>query len=250
MPLATILYNYWRICYQTAWQGSPKLRNRADTLRLREFSCSSRSTPTLMNEPTDGFVPDLSRRDWIASVASALGLSVTAATLPMLLSACNTPPSAPSPAQPDRPQPDPRTALVEQLAEMIIPQTDTPGAIETGTPAFVLHFMRICATTQEREKFDRGLAKLEAVAKTQQAGPFTTLTSEARTALLHKLDRGQTPFDAADKAFFSLLKSAVLLGYYTSEAGATQELAFLPVPGAYRGNFPFAQVGKAWSLPG
>ena len=198
-----------------------------------------------MSEQADGFVPSPARREWIASVASALGLGVTAATLPVLLSACAAPPQADASANTDA-----RTPLVERLAEMIIPRTDTPGALETGTPAFVLHFMRICATPEEQEKFGRGLGKLEVVARSQRAKSFTALTAEARTALLHQLDRGEAPFDASDKAFFSLLKSVVLLGYYTSEAGATQELAFLPVPGAYRGNFPFAGVGKAWSLPG
>lgn len=195
-----------------------------------------------MSERIESGGPRFTRREWMLSAASTLGLGLAAGSLPLLLTACEE-------AAKRGAATDPQGRLLEQLAEAIIPRTETPGAIDTGTPAFVQSYFEICAKKEDRETFARGLAKIEAMAKTQHAASFVDLKPEAQTDLLHRLDRGEKPFTADDKAFFGLLKSAVLLGYYTSEAGATQELAFLPVPGGYRGNVPFASVGKAWAQP-
>jgi hypothetical protein len=48
--------------------------------------------------------------------------------------------------------------------------------------------------------------------------------------------------------YFRLLKELVLLGYYTSEAGATRELRYAAVPGAFRGCVPLAEIGRAWAV--
>jgi hypothetical protein len=47
--------------------------------------------------------------------------------------------------------------------------------------------------------------------------------------------------------FFHTMKELTLLGYYTSQIGATQELKYAPVPGRFDGCVPFATVGRAWS---
>ena len=47
--------------------------------------------------------------------------------------------------------------------------------------------------------------------------------------------------------FFFKLKLLTVLGYYTSEIGATNELAFNPVPARYDGDVDFAKVGKQWT---
>lgn len=195
-----------------------------------------------MSERIESGGPRFTRREWMLSVASTLGLGIAAGSLPLLLSACEQV-AAPEAGS------DPHMRLLEQLAEAIIPRTDTPGAIDTGTPGFVQSYFAICADAQDRQAFADGLEKVDAAAKAEHAALFVDLAAEARTGLLHRLDRGEAPFTADDKAFFALLKSAVLLGYYTSEAGATRELGFLPIPGGYRGNVPFASVGKAWAQP-
>ena len=53
----------------------------------------------------------------------------------------------------------------------------------------------------------------------------------------------------ADEAppFFRQLKELTLAGYYTSEAGATQELQWLAAPGRWDADVPLADVGRAWA---
>jgi gluconate 2-dehydrogenase gamma chain len=46
--------------------------------------------------------------------------------------------------------------------------------------------------------------------------------------------------------FFRRLKELSLLGYYTSEVGATKELRVSPM-GAYHGDVPFRTLGRTWA---
>jgi len=48
------------------------------------------------------------------------------------------------------------------------------------------------------------------------------------------------------QAFFRTMKELTLVGYYTSEAGATRELRVNPM-GRYRGDVPYAEIGTAWA---
>jgi hypothetical protein len=54
------------------------------------------------------------------------------------------------------------------------------------------------------------------------------------------------PADAGPKAFFRTMKELTLVGYYTSEVGATRELRVNPM-GRYRGDVPYAAVRTAWA---
>ena len=61
-----------------------------------------------------------------------------------------------------------------------------------------------------------------------------------------ELDEEWDPEDVGRQAFFRTLKELVLVGYYTSEAGATQELRMPPM-GSWTGDMPYADVGRAWA---
>ena len=52
---------------------------------------------------------------------------------------------------------------------------------------------------------------------------------------------------AAPPPFFRQLKELTLAGYYTSEAGATQELQWLAAPGRWDADVPLSEVGRAWA---
>jgi hypothetical protein len=48
--------------------------------------------------------------------------------------------------------------------------------------------------------------------------------------------------------FFRTMKELTLIGYYTSEPGATKELRHVPVPGRYEGCVPFTKIGRTWAV--
>jgi hypothetical protein len=50
-----------------------------------------------------------------------------------------------------------------------------------------------------------------------------------------------------DSSFFKILKDYTLTGYFLSEVGATQALAYERVPGGFWGDLPLAPNQKAWA---
>ena len=60
------------------------------------------------------------------------------------------------------------------------------------------------------------------------------------------LDGDWDPADVGRQSFFRTLKELVLVGYYTSEVGATEELRMHPW-GAWRADIPYSEVGRAWA---
>jgi hypothetical protein len=139
-------------------------------------------------------------------------------------------------------------ALTAVLAEHIIPATDTPGALAVGAHRTIDHMLMVCATASEQQSFIAGLERVDAIALAADGKRFRALPAKRQVALLHALDGGTAPFSADDQQFFRKMKSYTLFAYYTSEAGSTLELAYLPVPGGYKGNFPVRKNTRTWAI--
>jgi hypothetical protein len=152
----------------------------------------------------------------------------------------------------------PQREMVAHLAEMIIPTTDTPGAAAAGVPAFIDRIVSTWYTDRERELFLAGLGELATFCTTRFSHDFNACTDAQRTEALTDAESrasGYRPSPAylitaePDQAspFFFKLKELTVLGYYSSEIGATKELAYNPVPGRYDGDYDLAKVGRQWS---
>lgn len=57
-----------------------------------------------------------------------------------------------------------------------------------------------------------------------------------------------TPFGDDEVAFFRAMKELTLLGYYTSQPGATRELRYAAVPGRYDGCVPVDAGTRTWAV--
>lgn len=143
------------------------------------------------------------------------------------------------------------------LVELIIPETDTPGAIEAGVPAFVELIVSDWYTDKEREIFLEGLAALDKFCQKSFGKSFSRCDTDAQIGALKWVEResksyrsNAAPGDntlSEDAPFFLKLKELSVLGYYTSEIGATQELIYNPMPMTYDGDINFVDVGRQWS---
>lgn len=138
--------------------------------------------------------------------------------------------------------------LTGVLAELVIPRTDTPGALDVGAHRTVDHLLAVCADAQAQAAWKAGLARIDAAARTNGGKGFTALPPARQVALLQALDAGSAPFGPADQGFFRQLKGHVAFAYYTSEAGASQELAYLPVPGGFKGDVKVTRSTHTWAL--
>ena len=71
--------------------------------------------------------------------------------------------------------------------------------------------------------------------------------TEDATADQRKKDPVRPHPEPGHQPFFRTMKELTLLGYYTSQIGATQELKYAQVPGRFDGCVPFSSIGRAWS---
>jgi hypothetical protein len=136
-------------------------------------------------------------------------------------------------------------ALVAAISERIVPTTDTPGAITAGVPAFLEMMLVDWYAPKDRNDFVAGLKMLDSISRSQHGKAFATMSGGQQDAILASAMKGGMQGLSHD--FFEHCRQLVLLGYYTSEAGATMERVYLPLPGHYDGAYPYAKVRRIFS---
>lgn len=132
-------------------------------------------------------------------------------------------------------------AFLAEVADIIIPTTDTPGAKAAGAEKFIVRVMRDCYKKEDQDKFYAGLAKLDADSKAKFGKGFVELDTAQKNEMV-KLAT------VNDKPFFLRMKELTVTGYFTSEIGTTKALAYLPIPGKFQGCVPLKPGQKAWAL--
>lgn len=126
------------------------------------------------------------------------------------------------------------------LVDEILPATDSPAASSADTHFFMDSALPLCASSRAQATFREGLAAL-------MSGDFVQKEPAARVAMLRDCAARDLP-RPYDDSFFRILKDYTLTGYFLSEIGATQALAYEKVPGGYWGDLPLAPGQKAWAL--
>ena len=133
-------------------------------------------------------------------------------------------------------------ALLEQVAETIIPASDTPGAIDAGVPAFMRQMLGDWGSPETRIEFLGVLDAIEKQSWKRYGAAFLALPPERRLDVMRSVDAESINRQDVGYRKFKWL---VLVSYYQSEAGATQELRYELVPGAWRPCLPLNEVGRA-----
>lgn len=142
-------------------------------------------------------------------------------------------------------------ALLDEIGETIIPATDVPGAKAIGIGRFLAMMIADCYTPAEQQALRDGIGRLAAGYTQRFGGAFATGSAVNRTTYLNDLDREQKAYHqnlapGAPPHYFRVIKELTILGYFSSEVGATQALRYAEVPGSYDGNAPYARGQRAW----
>lgn len=139
--------------------------------------------------------------------------------------------------------------VVIAATELILPETDTPGAKSARVSEFIDLLLTEWFTEEERRPFLRGIRELDERAErgflesseAEQVAILKEMESEAREALDilgdSRRDRRQA-LSTVEAPFFSALKWLTLYGYFTSEVGMDKELEHVVFPGTYDGCTP------------
>ena len=158
-------------------------------------------------------------------------------------------------------------ALVADLADVIIPTTSTPGAKAAKVNEIIDVVLKDCYKPADQQRFIDGLTMTQKMSQDSYGKSFTQLDANQKIELMKKLEAdskqqkskaagavaGQQDVQiAAEKQnvtpFFVMLKDLTLMGYFTSEIGATQALEYVAIPGRYDGCVPLKPGQKAWAI--
>ncbi len=131
--------------------------------------------------------------------------------------------------------------LITELAEVIIPTTNTPGAKAAGIGEFVSYVIGHCTDTTQQEAFRRGLQQTDALSQSAHGKRFELLKGPQKAGLMEQLAR-------QEKAFFTTLRELTIVGYFTSETGATQALDYVAIPGRFEGEIPLKPGQRTWAI--
>jgi len=131
--------------------------------------------------------------------------------------------------------------------DVLIPKTDTPGAVEAGVPQLIDLLATDIYTEEDQKRWQEGIAQMNADSQEKFGTDFASATVEQQTELLTEYDQ-QVFSPNADRSggrpFFGDFKQLVVTGFCTSELGATQHLQYEAVPGDYSGCVPIEEAGR------
>lgn len=190
----------------------------------------------------------MNRRDAISRVGLLLGGTIVGAN--MFLEGCK--PADKKEGGNLTFQPD-AAAYLDEIAETILPATSTPGAKAAKVGAFMIVMVNDCYTKDDQKIFHEGMDKLNEASTKKFDKAFMAITPQQRHDLLVEIDKEQRDYMSKKKQedpshYFRMLKELTLLGYFTSEVGATQALRYVETPGKYEGCVPYKKGDKAWAL--
>jgi hypothetical protein len=135
---------------------------------------------------------------------------------------------------------DAEMQTLKALVDVILPATDSPAASAANTHYFIDLAIPACASADAQKTFRAGLASLG-------QGQFGRMPHDRQVAALKTRAAAdiELPYD---RSFFKILKDYTLTGYFLSEVGATQALAYERVPGGFQGDLPLTANQKAWAI--
>ncbi|MFT4092267.1 MAG: gluconate 2-dehydrogenase subunit 3 family protein [Niabella sp.] len=152
---------------------------------------------------------------------------------------------------------DSKKNMIAALAELIIPKTDTPGARDAHTEEYIIHAVAFGISRYEAHSFIDGLKQLEGVSHTKYKQAFSKCSNEQQTELLLTMKPGtlyskwplvsKVKHKLLGRPFFELLKDLTVIGYCTSETGATKGLAYIDIPVHYTPCIPLEKGQRCWA---
>jgi gluconate 2-dehydrogenase gamma chain len=196
----------------------------------------------------------MNRREALQQVAWLMGGAISAPAVLGVLSGC-----APKPGASWKPAflTEEQGAMVAEVAELMIPRTETPGARDVGIPAFIDLMLKDAYPKRDQDRFLAGLRRLEERAQRDYGNAFLKLSGQQRMDLLQAVHDEATaaereldlPPASLQRPFVLMMKELAMLGFFTSQIGATQVLQYVAIPGAFRACIPLAQAGngKSWA---
>jgi gluconate 2-dehydrogenase gamma chain len=187
----------------------------------------------------------MDRREALRRSAIVAGFALSTSATMGILKGC-----APSgrPKWPPRFLTNDEVSLVSEIADTILPTTDTPGAIDVNVPEFIDLMLKENFSSEEQQTFKEGASTFVKSVEEEYSTYFEKCDQEEKTKIISEEEqRSLEHFKVTNqKTFYMMVKELTILGYYTSEYVMTNMLDYHPVPSRYDGCIPFPPDGKLY----
>jgi gluconate 2-dehydrogenase gamma chain len=194
--------------------------------------------------------PVIARREALRKAAYLMGGTLSAPTIIAIMNGCT-----PKPLLDWKPVlfSEEQALTLTQVCDIIIPQTDTPGASQVGVPAFIEQVVKDCYSDENKERFISGLNSFIEGTLSAFGKPFARLSADQQTEYTTAIHNEAIATEKSKpenykRPFILLCKELTLSGFLTSQVGAEQVLQYQTVPGSYEGCITLEEAGgKTWA---
>lgn len=139
--------------------------------------------------------------------------------------------------------------ILAEVADTILPETDTPGARAAGVGPFIALMVVDTYDDKQQRIFTNGMVSMKKDCREAYGADFLSITPEQRLEFVRRLDQAQ--FEARQKHapdhYFRMMKELTLLGYFTSEVGCTQAMRYTETPGRFDPCTPLEPGDTTWA---
>jgi hypothetical protein len=183
----------------------------------------------------------MNRRDALKSVVLLMGGTVLGSTA--ILTGC-----APDSQLKDLNFSAEDLSFLDEIGETIIPTTDTPGAKATKIGEFIQMMVKECYDADQQTTFITGLNSIRTDFKAEKGVDYMEGTPEDRLAFLNALHQKYVASgEEKQPEIIHMLRDLTVLGYFSSEIGATQALRFVESPGRFDPCVDHKKGDRAWA---
>ena len=189
----------------------------------------------------------MNRREALSAVSVLLGGTVIGSEI--FLSGCSRPETAKQVGF----LTNDNIAFLDEVGETILPATSSsPGAKETRIGEYMNLMITDCYSAEEQTIFAEGITELNEASKKKFGDGFQDINPAQRHELLLEIEAVVKKYNVGKKDndpahYYTMMKQLTLLGYFSSEAGATKALRHVAVPGRFDACVPLEKGQKAWA---
>ena len=148
--------------------------------------------------------------------------------------------------------------VLAAMCEVVIPRTDTPGAIDAGVPRFVELMAQDWLNDEERAIFDTGMKDMLQRIPADYGAPFDRLDLDTQVAIMEEMEDAASDspwFELgnvqrqciSDAPFMWQIKELTVWGLFSSEAGSKEVLRYNPMPMYFDGDIPLDPEESSWA---
>jgi len=203
----------------------------------------------------------INRREAILRVSAMLGGTALVGQAAMLAGCAQEEHDAAAAAEPAHAAPVTGSftaediAYLDEVADTILPETDTPGAKAAGVGAFMALMVTDIYAPGDQQVFRNGMQTLDERCLEANGKDFRSATPSERLSLLEALDQEQYDHmqvrgDGEPAHWFRMMKELTLVGYFTSELGCTEALRYVETPGRFDPCAPLEAGDTVWAQHG